>query len=395
MKIALMYEIEMPKPWHEGREAEKFKEVLDQIQLADEMGFSHVFAVEHHGLEELSHCSSPELVFAAATQRTQRIRFGHGAILLPQPYNHPVRVAERISTLDILSGGRLDVGFARSVTLTEMGGFGIDPNDTRPMMEEALEIIPQLMTTERFPGYQGKYFTVGENRNVLPKPLQKPHPPFWMACSSPESFYIAADHGLGVLSFNIAKAETLAERIHNYRQMIKTPKKQVVARVNNQIAVFLMTLCGERNDETVEMAGEGMHWYMGVQRGQSPYWMNIFERQRHEVFASVESYKYAAVRAPEALLFGVDADEKTAQEAMKPKNLLNMGLLCAGNPDSCVKVLEKFEALGVDMILCFMEMGRVPHERTMESIRLFGKYVIPHFDKRASISHGRGAEARV
>ena len=127
MKIGLMYEIEMPKPWHEGQEAEKFRQVLDQIQLADEAGFSHVFAVEHHGLEELSHCSSPELVFAAASQRTRQIRFGHGAILLPQPYNHPIRVAERISTLDILSGGRLDVGFARSVTLTEMGGFAIDP----------------------------------------------------------------------------------------------------------------------------------------------------------------------------------------------------------------------------------------------------------------------------
>ncbi len=332
-------------------------------------------------------------MFAAATQRTQRIRFGHGAILLPQPYNHPVRVAERIATLDILSGGRLDVGFARSVTLTEMGGFGIDPNDTRPMMEEALEVIPQLMATDRFPGYKGRYFTIGENRNVLPKPLQKPHPPFWMACSSPESFYIAADHGLGVLSFNIAQAQTLAERIHNYRQMIKTPTKPVVARVNNQIAVFLMTLCGERNDETVEMAGEGMHWYMGVQRGQSPYWMNVFERQRHELFANVESYKYAAVRAPEALLFGVDADEKTAQEAMKPKNLLNMGLLCAGNPDNCIKVLEKFEALGVDLMLCFMEMGRVPHERTMESIRLFGKYVIPHFERRTAAGHGASAAA--
>ena len=136
-------------------------------------------------LEELSHCSAPEILFAAASQRTNRIRFGHGAVLLPQPYNHPIRVAERIGALDILSNGRLDVGFARSTTLNEMGGFGIDPADTRPMMNEALQIIPQLMTTDRFPGYQGKYFTVGPNRNVIPKPIQKPHPPMWMACSSP------------------------------------------------------------------------------------------------------------------------------------------------------------------------------------------------------------------
>jgi alkanesulfonate monooxygenase SsuD/methylene tetrahydromethanopterin reductase-like flavin-dependent oxidoreductase (luciferase family) len=131
MKFALMYEIEMPKPWYEGNEYDKYWQVMAQIQYADEMGFDSVWAVEHHGLEELSHCSAPEILFAAASQRTKRIRFGHGAVLLPQPYNHPVRVAERIGALDILSNGRLDVGFARSTTLCEMGGFGVDPNDAR------------------------------------------------------------------------------------------------------------------------------------------------------------------------------------------------------------------------------------------------------------------------
>ena len=139
-----------------------------------------------------------------------------------------------------------------STTLTEMGAFGIDPADTRPMMSEAMEIIPQLMTTDRFPGYKGKYFTVGQNRNVIPKPIQKPHPPMWMACSSPDSFNIAANNGLGVLCFNIARADTLEERVRNYREAIKAPKNQVTAKVNNQIAAFLMTLCGENNDETVK-----------------------------------------------------------------------------------------------------------------------------------------------
>ena len=138
MKFALMYEIEMPKPWYEGYEYDKYWQVMAQIQYAEEMGFNYVWAVEHHGLEELSHCSAPEILFAAASQRTSRIRFGHGAVLLPQPYNHPIRVAERIGALDILSKGRLDVGFARSTTLCEMGGFGVDPNDTRPMMNLSL-----------------------------------------------------------------------------------------------------------------------------------------------------------------------------------------------------------------------------------------------------------------
>jgi alkanesulfonate monooxygenase SsuD/methylene tetrahydromethanopterin reductase-like flavin-dependent oxidoreductase (luciferase family) len=213
MKFGLMYEIEMPKPWCATTEYDKYWEVMAQIQHADEVGFDYVWAVEHHCLEEFSHCTAPEILFAAASQRTTRIRFGHGAILLPQPYNHPIRVAERIGALDILSNGRLDVGFARSTTLTEMGAFAIDPADTRPMMDEAMEIIPQLMVTERFPGYQGKYFTIGPNRNILPKPIQKPHPPLWMACSSPESFQIAADAGVGVLCFHIASRSKTRESV--------------------------------------------------------------------------------------------------------------------------------------------------------------------------------------
>ena len=396
MKFGLMYEIEMPTPHYPGQEYDKWWQVLAQIQYADEQGFDYVWAVEHHCLEEFSHCSAPEILFAAASQRTSRIRFGHGAVLLPQPYNHPIRVAERIGALDIVSNGRLDVGFARSTTLTEMGAFGIDPNDTRPMMNEALEIIPQLMMTDRFPGYKGKYFSVGENRNVVPKPIQKPHPPLWMACSSPESFDIAANFGLGVLCFNIARADTIAGRVADYRKSIQTPANPVVAQVNNQVAVFMMTLCGEDNDATIAMAGEGMHWYMSLLKGQAPYWQRLHEQNRAEVFAQVESYQYAAVRAPEAFFFGKkegaklakdvaqDKVEKSARDEMAPQNLVDRGLLCAGNPDSCIKVLERFEQLGVDLVLCFMEMGRVPHPKTMESIRMMGKYVIPHFKGRTS-----------
>ena len=384
MKFGLMYEIEMPKPWYPNSEYDKYWQVMAQIQLADEVGFDYVWAVEHHCFEELAHSSAPEILFAAASQRTNRIRFGHGAVLLPQPYNHPIRVAERIGALDILSNGRLDVGFARSTTLTEMGAFGIDPADTRPMMNEAMQIIPQLMTTDRFPGYQGKYFTVGPNRNIIPKPIQKPHPPMWMACSSPDSFNIAANNGLGVLCFNIVRAETLEERVHNYRETIKAPKNQVTAQTNNQIAAFLMTLCGEKNEETIDMAGEGMQWYMSLLKGQAPYWQHLHEQNRSEIFAQIESYQYAAQRAPEAFFFGrKQADERKAKDQLTPRSLVDSGLLCAGNPDTCIKVLERFADLGIDLILCFMEMGRVPHAKTMESIKMFGKHVIPYFKGRS------------
>jgi alkanesulfonate monooxygenase SsuD/methylene tetrahydromethanopterin reductase-like flavin-dependent oxidoreductase (luciferase family) len=262
------------------------------------------------------------------------------------------------------------------------------------MMNEALEVIPQLMSTDRFPGYQGKYFTIGPNRNVIPKPIQKPHPPMWMACSSPQSFDIAANAGLGVLSFNIIQAQTLEERVRNYRQAIAKPAAPVVARVNDRIATFMMTLCGENNDQSIEMAGEGMHWYMSALRGQTPYWQNIFEKGREEIFSHIDSYKYMSRKAPEALSFGADLTDEKARREMSPKRLVERGLLCAGNPDTCIEVLERFEKLGIDLILCFMEMGRVPHQRTMESIKLFGKHVIPHFKQHANgQSRAAGAQA--
>ncbi len=189
------------------------------------------------------------------------------------------------------------------------------------------------MATDRFPGYRGKYFSVGENRNVLPKPLQKPHPPFWDGLFFAGEFSISLPStALEVLSFNIAKADPPSASATT-GEMIANRPLPVVAKVNNQVAVFLMTLCGERNDETVEMAGEGMAWYMGVLRGQSPYWMNIFERQRHEVFANVESYAGWLAPWRRCCSSVSTPTRRPRQEAMKPRNLVNMGLLCAGNPE--------------------------------------------------------------
>jgi hypothetical protein len=114
----------------------------------------------------------------------------------------------------------------------------------------------------------------------------------------------------------VARAETLRERVQNYRKAVQNPTDPVSAVVNNQIALFMMVLCGEKNDETIEMAGEGMHWYMSLLRGQALYWQRLHEQNRAEVFSQVESYRYAAVRAPEAFFFGTSDDEKIAQAGL-------------------------------------------------------------------------------
>ncbi|HBZ71841.1 MAG TPA: LLM class flavin-dependent oxidoreductase, partial [Deltaproteobacteria bacterium] len=178
MKIDLLYEIQIPKPHDERSEYRAYWEAMEQIELADRMGFSTAWAVEHHFLTEFAHSSAPEVFLAAVAQRTQRIRVGHAVTLLPYPFNHPIRVAERIGALDIVSNGRVEFGTGRS-SAYEQEGFEVAPDETREMWQEALEMIPRMWSTEEF-SHDGKYFRI-PRRNVVPKPIQKPHPPIWVA----------------------------------------------------------------------------------------------------------------------------------------------------------------------------------------------------------------------
>lgn len=197
MKFGLMYEIQIPEPHHDGIEQERYKQVMAQVELADEVGFHYFWTVEHHFLREFSHCSAPEVLYGAVSQRTSRIRIGHAVALLPGQYNHPVRVAERAAVLDIVSDGRMDLGTGRSTTLIEMDGFQVDPEETRAQWEEAVAMIPRMWTEDPFT-HEGRFYRIPP-RSVIPKPVQKPHPPLWVACSQPDSFRAAGEMGLGAL----------------------------------------------------------------------------------------------------------------------------------------------------------------------------------------------------
>src|SRR5579864_8159152 len=126
MKFGIFYEHQLPRPWDTDAEHKLLKDALDQVELADRLGIDYVWEVEHHFLEEYSHSSAPEVFLAAASQRTRRIRLGHGIVALPVSYNHPARVAERAATLDLVSGGRLDLGTGETSSNMELGGFGVD-----------------------------------------------------------------------------------------------------------------------------------------------------------------------------------------------------------------------------------------------------------------------------
>src|SRR3954467_3001272 len=126
MRFGIFYEHQMPRPWEDGAHEKLLRDALEQVELADRIGFDYVWEVEHHFLEEYSHSSAPEVFLAAVSQRTERIRLGHGIVQTPPPFNQPARVAERIAMLDLVADGRADFGSGESSSEAELGGFQID-----------------------------------------------------------------------------------------------------------------------------------------------------------------------------------------------------------------------------------------------------------------------------
>lgn len=191
MQFGIFYEHQLPRPWNVDDEYQLFQEALDQVELADRLGYDYAWEVEHHFLEEYSHSSSPEVFLAAAAARTENIRLAHGIRQVIPNYNHPARTAEGIATLDLISNGRVDFGIGEGATRLELHGFNIAAKTKRSVSLETAEQIANMMVMEPYPGYDSEAFSM-PCRNVLPKPRQKPHPPMWIACTNRDTIKVAA-----------------------------------------------------------------------------------------------------------------------------------------------------------------------------------------------------------
>ncbi len=157
MKFGLFYEHQLPRPWGPDSEYNRFQQALDQVELADKVGIDYVWLVEHHFLEEYAHSSAPEIFLAGCSQRTKQIRLGHGIVALPTPYNHPARVAERISTLDLISNGRVEFGTGETSADSELFAFHVPREEKQAMWLESLEVVTRMLVEEPFKGHEGKY----------------------------------------------------------------------------------------------------------------------------------------------------------------------------------------------------------------------------------------------
>jgi alkanesulfonate monooxygenase SsuD/methylene tetrahydromethanopterin reductase-like flavin-dependent oxidoreductase (luciferase family) len=366
------------------------KNALDQIELADQLGFDYVFEVEHHFLEEYSHSSAPEIFLAAASQRTKNIRLGHGIVLMPPRYNHPARVAERIATLDLVSDGRVEFGTGESASDQELGGFGVSREDKKQMWEEATRECVKMMTNTPYGGVEGAYFGMPQ-RNVVPKPLQKPHPPIWVASSRRETTMVAARLGIGSLGFAFETPDEMTERSEQYFSLIRDECYPIGAAINPALGVVNVLSCFDSDEEAIEKGMEGAQFFAY----SLAYYYNPFTSGQHR--PGVSNIYKQFIDAPEDQRWGPFGDAfrsfggfgggtPTGEE---PKDEVTRALWraaqrggCIGTPKFITDTLKKYEEAHLDLMIFVAQCGARSHEDVMDSIYRAGTKVIPEFKER-------------
>jgi alkanesulfonate monooxygenase SsuD/methylene tetrahydromethanopterin reductase-like flavin-dependent oxidoreductase (luciferase family) len=366
MRFALFYEIPVARPWSADSEYQAYKHTLEQAIAAERAGFHAFWTVEHHFLEEYSHCSNPEVLYGAIASRTEKMRLGYGVRLMPRPYNHPVRTAESVAVLDLLSDGRVDFGTGRSATRIELEGFGIDPHDTRDMWREAIEHVVGCWTNDRC-AFEGKYWSMPDRR-VQPKPLQHPHPPIWGATTSDDGHQQVGALGLGLCSFAVGVSpDDVKKKIDIYRAAVAQCTKPIGKFVNDQAATFTMALCAPTEEEATALARESFEWYPKIgarQIAQVAEWMA--ERQQ-----ALGNYDYAADMKAHA--------DDGSLDLLSLEYLVDSGACVLGTPDQCVDACKRYEVAGVDLLLCLVNPYKIPHDKVMQTIELMGEHVLPQF----------------
>ncbi len=375
MKFGIFYEHQLPRPWEDGAEHKLLKDALDQVELADKLGFDHVWEVEHHFLEEYSHSSAPEVFLAAASQRTSRIRLGHGIVQLPPGFNHTARVVERINTLDLLSDGRVDFGTGESSSEAELGGFLVDRATKREQWAEALDAATRMMVEEPFAGYDGEYLKMPP-RNVIPKPYQKPHPPLWVACSRRDTIHLAATKGIGALSFSFIEPGEAQMWVNDYYSTIESEECVPAGfDVNANLAVVLPLMCHEDEQTAIDRGIDGSHFF-GFSLGH--YY--IFGEHQPGVTNVWEEF------LEKRDLFGYNRAIASQTEQPLGAQLFEQGLGslrgAVGTPAQIRDLVRHYENVGVDQLIFVSQAGNNKHEHICESLELFAREVMPEFQER-------------
>jgi alkanesulfonate monooxygenase SsuD/methylene tetrahydromethanopterin reductase-like flavin-dependent oxidoreductase (luciferase family) len=374
-----------------------FADTIEEARVADKTGFEVWWQVEHHGAPEFSYSAAPETVLAIVAANTQRMHVGHAGVLAPFRINGPLRVAERGAILDILSGGRFEQGLAKSGG-KEWETFGVDPETARDELREAIQMIPKIWTEKTF-SWDSKLYQMPE-REIVPRPLQKPHPRMWQTASSPDSFRMAGELGVGVLGTTLLSPVGLMKALlDEYDAGIADCKTPAGKTVNKQKGVFTFVHVAESRKAAIAAGAAWsalwyVHfapiafmvprniWYDAIRAGLNPH---LVRKSAAEIAVFSGADPTSLDIAPDeipviALLKRMAKGDKISNEEAH-ECLEELDSVIIGDVDHCRKKAAKYEEIGTDRLLCMMQFGAIPHEAVKSSMRLAGEHLIPHFAK--------------
>ena len=398
MKFDVFCEIQRAFPWKGKDEASLLHEVLAQAKAAEAAGFDIWWQVEHHGAPQFSYSSAPEVVLTAIAMTTERLRVGHAGVLAPFRINTPLRVAERGATLDVLSGGRFELGLAKSGG-KEWETFGVNPETARDQVREAMRMIPRMWTEPEF-SYKSADYEV-PLREVVPKPVQTPHPRLWQTCGSPDSFYMAGELGVGALGTTLlSPVAFLGQMLKEHDRGLADCTDPAGKTVNAQKGVFTFVHVAETRAKAIANgAAWSALWYVNA----APV---VFKVPRRIWYDMIKAGLHPNAARDTAAVAGLDPHEVEIQpddpqvvkvlkrmaqgqeisfeEAHEALELLDSVVI--GDPASCVEKLKAYEAIGADRMMCLVQYGSIPHEAVVRSIELAGEHLIPAFARKAPVS---------
>ena len=346
MRFGMLYELQLPKPWEPNSEQSLVDEAIEQCVLGDKLGIDYAWSVEHHFLEEYSHCSASDVFLSAIAAKTEQIKIGFGIRQVISNYNHPARTAETVAMLDLISHGRAQFGVGEGATRLELGGFGIEAKRKRSMALEAAHEIADMMVMEPYPGYECDDWSL-PCRNVLPKPVQKPHPPMWMACTNRDTIKVAARNGLGVLAFSFLDPEEAKSWSSTYYDIIRSEECVPLGHTVN--ANVAMVSAFSLHDDHLEASRRGEDGFRFFEYAIGALITDDMVPGRSTLWDKYEQRKAAKAAGQEITDTAYGGGEVNPERSMAR----SPGI---GTPDEFRAHMHSFADSGVDQVI-FLQQG--------------------------------------
>ena len=360
MKFGFIVEANVPPGLTQHR---RYKQMIDEAVFAEEAGFDFWGASEQHFMGSIG-MSATEVMYAAVAAKTSRIRLRHMIRLLLK-FNHPLRIAEQLATLDLISDGRAELGTGRSNSIIALNAFGVDPTETRAQWSESLDVIANALS-EDWTEHKGKYWNFPPT-HLTPKPLQEPHPPLSVAASSMEMHRIAGEKGIGCMGFdNYLGWGRVEDAAKLYKVAIRAPTAPVGKCVNDTLSFLVLpAYCAKTRERAIKEGGPTVINFLRI---------------------VIQAYVNLAKSSPD---YAYMAESGTIAGMLDDIDVLlehTPGVLC-GTPEYFVEQITRLESLGYDEVILRVD-GDMTHQQIMEALDLIGSYVIPHFKSPRNIVYG-------